>query len=104
MPMSGIRQSLIVAIHECRVVQLRYEGSPWSRTVHPHVLFRTSTDKECVDAYQVSGPTHGGPLPGWRQFDLDKVVSLAIAAETFATAPGYDPEAAKYRHGITARV
>jgi hypothetical protein len=104
MSMSGIRQSLIVAIHERRVVQLRYEGSTGPRTVHPHVLFRTSTDKECVDAYQVSGPTHAGLLPGWRQFDLDKVVSLAVAAEIFATAPGYDPEAAKYRHGIIARV
>ena len=101
--MSGTRQTLVSAIRERRVVLLRYEGSPSPRTVHPHVLFRTSTSKECVDAYQISGPTHGGVLPGWRQFDLEKVHSLATAAERFALAPGYDPAATKYRHGIIAQ-
>jgi hypothetical protein len=102
--MSGIRQRLISAIHERHVVQLRYEGSPSPRIVHPHVLFRTSTNTECVDAYQISGPTHGGLLPGWRQFDLDKITSLATVEEAFAVAPGYHPEATKYRHGLVARV
>jgi hypothetical protein len=102
--MGDIRESVIAAIDERRVVRLRYEGGPAPRTVHPHVLFRTSTDRECVDGYQVSGPTHGGPLPGWRQFDLERIVSLTSAAGTFALAPGYHPEATKYRHGIVARV
>ena len=83
--MSGVRQSLISAIHERRVVHLRYEGSPSPRIVHPHVL-------------------DGGLLPGWRRFDLDKIISLATVEEASAVAPGYHPEATKYRHGLVARV
>jgi hypothetical protein len=102
--MGDIRESVIAAIDERHVVRLRYEGGPAPRTVHPHVLFRAAAEREFVDGYQISGPTHGGPLPGWRQFDLEKIHSLAIAPETFTVAPGYHPEATKYRHGIVARV
>jgi hypothetical protein len=96
--------SVISAINRQRVVELRYEGDATVRVVHPHILYRTSTGNEVFDAYQVSGPTHSGQLPGWRPFDLGKVLAFTERAEEFSIAPGYNPSAPKYRHGIVAHV
>jgi hypothetical protein len=98
-----IRSALIQAVAERRVVELRYEGDAASRVVHLHVLYRTGTGKECIDAYQVEGPTHSGTLPDWRPFDLSKIRHLEILDKGFGLAPGYNPRGRKYRHGIVAR-
>jgi predicted DNA-binding transcriptional regulator YafY len=95
---------VIAAIRSRSVVDLRYDDDASPRAVCPHVLYRSPKGTECLDAYQLNGPTHGGPLPGWRLFELRKVVSFVPREERFLAAPGYNPEAAKYRRGTIARV
>jgi hypothetical protein len=83
---------------------MRYEGDRGPRMIHPHLLYRTSTGKECVDSYQVSGFTvDGGRLPDWRPFNVQKIVAFELLDETFDLAPGYKPSSPKYRNGVIAR-
>ena len=79
---------------------LRYGGDRGAtRTVHPQVLFRTSTGQLCVDCYQIAGHSSSGkPLPGWRDFTVAKIDRLAIAAGSFRPAPGLNLAAPKYAH------
>jgi predicted DNA-binding transcriptional regulator YafY len=99
----SLRAELVRAIAEHRVVELRYDQDLADRRVQPHVLYRTSAGKECVDTYQVEGPTHSGALPDWRLFALERIRRLDVLDETFAPAPGYNPKGRKYRHGVAAR-
>jgi hypothetical protein len=77
---------------------LKYDGDRGpTRTVHPQVLFVTSTGRLCVDCYQVAGHTSsGGPLPGWRDFDLAKIDRLEISDGSLRPAPGLNLAAPKY--------
>jgi hypothetical protein len=100
----SIRSDLLVAITERCVVQLRYHSDAQDRIVHPHVLYRTGTGKECVDSYQIAGPTYSGRLPDWRPFDLAKIRRLELLGEHFSAAPGYSPRSRKYKEGIIARI
>jgi hypothetical protein len=97
-------QQVIAAIESRSVVELSYEGDRGARLVHPHVLYWTSTGKECVDSYQVAGFTgEGGPLPDWRLFNLRKITHFDVLDESFQLAPGYKPNSPKYRNGVMAR-
>jgi hypothetical protein len=100
----SFRSEVITAIQQRRVVELRYDNDAADRTVHPHVVYRTATGKECLDAYQVRGPTSSGSLPDWRLFDLARIRRVEVLSEEFAPAPGYDPNGRKYRHGVIARL
>jgi hypothetical protein len=97
-------QAAVDAIRRRRVVELGYGRDRSPRIVHPHILFLTSTGKQCLDAYQLSGPTHGGPLPGWRDFELRKIATFVATGETFELAPGFNGQGVKYRHGVIASV
>lgn len=75
------------------------------RLVHPHVLFRTSTEKICVDAYQVAGATSSGEkVPDWRQMNLAKISGIELLTGTFETAPGLNLAASKYSTGLISHV
>lgn len=102
--MTRVEEVIRRAIRERRPVALEYRRSGQGlRTVHPHVLYRTSTGAVCVDAYQVEGYTSAGrSLPGWRAFDLDQVVSAEPLDGRFALAPGFNPAARKYSGEIVA--
>jgi hypothetical protein len=99
----SLRAELVRAIAEHRVVELRYDQDSADRRVQPHVLYRTSAGKECVDTYQVEGPTHSGALPDWRLLDLQRIRRLHVLDEAFTPAPGYNPGGEKYRHGVIVR-
>lgn len=101
-----LEQTLRDAISAKVPLSLSYEGDGIeSRTVHPHVLFRTSTGKICVDSYQVAGPTSsGGPLPSWRPFDLSKIVQVESLDGTFDIAPGLNLGSPRYANGLLAHV
>lgn len=99
----SVRAELLRAIAEHRVVELRYDQDAAYRRVQPHVLYRTSAGKECVDIYQVEGPTHSGGLPDWRLLELRRIRRMHVLEETFTQAPGYNPGGDRYRHGVIAR-
>jgi hypothetical protein len=97
------RSTLVAAIRDRHVVELSYQGDgPLTRLVHPHALYRSSTGKICLDAYQVGGPTRSGSLPMWRVFDLAKLRVVDVLTETFEPDPGYRPSSPKYRGGLIA--
>src|SRR4051812_28345706 len=75
-----------------------------TRVVHPHVLYRNANGAVLLDAYQVAGASMSGMLPGWREFDLARTTEVEPLADAFTVAPGFDPVAAKYRHGVLASV
>lgn len=96
-----ITDDLHRAIEEHHVALLRYERDDEpDRTVHPHGMFWTSQATVCVETYQVDGYTTSGDLPQWRHFTLDKIESVTVLDDEFMTAPGWNPHAAKYRHGF----
>jgi hypothetical protein len=96
------RDALIAAIEEHHVVALRYGRRPEPRHLLPHVLYLTSTGRPMLDAYQLSGPTTSGPLPGWREFALERIVRLEVLEERFLPVPDYHPESPRYEHGVVA--
>jgi hypothetical protein len=75
-----------------------------TRVVQPHVLYRTAKGTVCLDAYQLAGSSSSGELPGWREFDLARTSDVEPLDDAFEPAPGFDPDAVKYRHGVIARV
>jgi hypothetical protein len=96
---------LRAAIEGRRVVRLGYSGDSGAmRTVHPHALFESEAGSLCLDGYQVDGYTSSGVLPQWRVFTVDKVMAIEVLDEGFTVAPGWNPEAKRYRNGLVARV
>jgi hypothetical protein len=95
---------LFDAVRAHRVVELVYRGREGvgARIVHPHAIYRTSTGKLCMEGVQVGGITRSGALPGWRDFELMRVVDVRILEATFIPAPEFDPAAPKYRYGLLA--
>jgi hypothetical protein len=77
---------------------LIYEGDRGrSRTVHPQVLYFDGSGTLLVDCWQLSGPSKsGGPLPGWRAFELAKIEWVEPGRGRIDAAPGLDLEAEKY--------
>ena len=75
-----------------------------TRVVQPHVLYLARDGKVCLDAYQIAGESASGMLPGWREFTLDETSDLEPLDDAFEIAPGFDPDAPKYRHGVLAVV
>src|ERR1700742_1609129 len=98
-----VKRTIEVAIAARAPLALKYEGDRGpTRTVHPQVLFRTSSGQLCVDCYQVAGYSSSGkPLPGWRDFDLGKIVRIEITDGLLGPAPGLNLAAPKYAHVLT---
>jgi hypothetical protein len=95
---------LVGAVRNRRVVELLYDGDPAARIVEPHVLYQSSTDKVVLDAFQLAGPTHSGALPGWRQFELERIERVIVRETPFMPAPDYHPDSDRYAHGVIAQV
>jgi hypothetical protein len=104
LPVSA-EQTIRSAIATRTPLALSYDGDSGAiRTVHPHVLYVTSTGKICVDSYQVSGPSSSGNLPNWRPFDLTKIQRLSVLGGSFEIAPGLNLASPKYADGVLAHV
>jgi predicted DNA-binding transcriptional regulator YafY len=92
------------AVHDRHVVELVYDGDGTPRLVEPHVVYRSSTGKVMLDAFQLAGPTHSGAVPGWRQFELDRIARVTIVETPFMPAPDYQPDSDRYGYGVIAQV
>ena len=101
-----IEQVFREAIEARAPVSLCYETTGDApRIVHPHVLFRTTTGKVCIDGYQVEGATGSGErVPDWRQMNLAKISEVEILDGIFETAPGLNLGSPKYATGLLAHV
>jgi hypothetical protein len=102
--------TLTAAIRNRRCVVLRYDGKTETRTVEPHVLFRTHGDRGgdlVLVTYQVKG-YHSSRREGsfWRPFGLQKIDSLVVADELFVPrlAHGYENVLAAIKGEVLMRV
>ena len=95
-----IKAQIINAIKSRRKVELNYKGEGY-RLVCPHALYISSTGKTLVDSYQLSGySTHAEQIPGWRPFDVSKIIEVRVLDETFEIAPGYNHFSERYLNAI----
>lgn len=76
---------------------LGYEGDSGARIVHPQVLYLDAGGTLLVDCRQLSGPSKsGGPLPGWRAFELAKINRVEPIDGKIGAAPGLNLHSSKY--------
>ena len=102
--MTAKQSDIVQAIWSRHVAELRYDDEEAVRVVYPHVLYRTEEGAVELDAYQVLGPTRSGHLPGWRVFELGRIATFAVREEQFDPPSDYNPDRARYSHGLIARV
>lgn len=91
------------AVRGHRVVELQYTsgGRVEARVIHPHALYRTAAGNVRLEAVQVSGAT-SGELPGWRDFELMRIVDVRVLSAVFEPAADYNPTSPRYQHGLLA--
>ena len=94
---------LIDAVRDRRAVEIQVQGSSGTETrvIHPHALYRTSHGDLRLEAIQVSGPS-SRPLPGWRDFELMKIVNARVLGIEFEPTPDFNPKSPRYQHGLLA--
>jgi len=95
-----MQSQIVAAIRSMRKMEINYKGEG-NRLVCPHALYVSSKGNILVDTYQLGGySSHSEDVPGWRPFNLDKISSLAILAESFDIAPGYNSLSDRYINSI----
>lgn len=76
------------AIKQRELIEFNYDG--FYRKVEPHTLGVSKKGNDLLAAYQVEGGSKEGNVPGWKQFNLEKIERLNVLAESFTTPrPGY---------------
>lgn len=115
MKLSSILKNLIVesatidqvqdAIKKKQVVIINYDGDEPGgkglREIEPVALGKSKKDNLVVRAWDQEGASHRGylgirPMPGWRMFKLEKILSWQPTGEIQETPrPGYNPNGDK---------
>ena len=87
---------IVEATRGRRVTLVEYDGRG-SRTLRPHVVYRSGAGALLLDAVQVAGATGPGrSLPGWRALRLDRVRHVVVTPDRFEPSPEFDLDADKY--------
>lgn len=97
--------SLTDAIKKRQKVIIYYDGDEPGgkglREIEPVCFGYSKADNPVLRAWDNSGASHTGykgeqPLPGWRLFRVDKILSFKPTGETFNEAkPGFNPNGDK---------
>lgn len=93
-------ESIVDAIKKRDVVVIYYDGDEPGgrglRSIEPVCLGYSKSDNPILRAWDTEGASHTNykgeqPLPGWRIFRLDKILSFKPTGEQFNTPrPGYN--------------
>jgi predicted DNA-binding transcriptional regulator YafY len=93
-------ESIVDAIKKRKKVIIYYDGDEPGgrglREIEPVAFGYSNAGNPVVRAWDMEGSSHTGylgkqPLPGWRLFRLDKIMSLQPTGETFDTPrPDYN--------------
>jgi hypothetical protein len=93
--------SIVDAIKKRRRVVIYYDGDEPGgrglRTIEPVCFGYSKADNPVVRAWDLDGASHRGylgtrPMPGWRLFRVDKILSFKPTSEIFNTPrPEYNP-------------
>jgi predicted DNA-binding transcriptional regulator YafY len=94
-------ESIVDAIKNKRKIVIYYDGDEPGgrglRTIEPVCFGYSKADNPVLRAWDEEGSSHTAykgeqPLPGWRLFRVDKILSFNPTAEKFITPkPGYNP-------------
>jgi len=94
-------ESIIDSIKKKRKIVIYYDGDEPGgrglRVIEPVCFGYSKADNPVLRAWDEEGSSHTGykgeqPLPGWRLFRVDKILSFKPTAENFNTPkPGYNP-------------
>lgn len=94
-------ESIVDSIKKKRKIVIYYDGDEPGgrglRVIEPVCFGYSKADNPVLRAWDEEGSSHTGykgeqPLPGWRLFRVDKILSFKPTAENFNSArPGYNP-------------
>jgi len=97
--------SVVDAIKKRQVVIIYYDGDEPGgrglRQIEPVALGTSKAGNKVLRAWDEEGASHTGykgeqPLPGWRLFRLDKILSIKPTGEIFVqTRPNFNPNGDK---------
>ncbi|WP_304305943.1 hypothetical protein [Pseudacidovorax intermedius] len=82
-----MNQTIQAAIHDRRVLELRYNG--YSRTVEPHAYGRDRGGEEILRCFQVAGGSESGERTGWKLLKVADVYSVTQTSANFSPKPEY---------------
>lgn len=75
------------AIQEMLKLEFIYDGYP--REVLPHCYGVTTTGKDAIRCYQISGGSASGTVQGWHLMTVNKMVGLKTTGHFEGAASGY---------------
>lgn len=94
-------ESIVDAIKKKRKIVIYYDGDEPGgrglRVIEPVCFGYSKADNPVLRAWDEEGSSHTAykgeqPLPGWRLFRVDKILSFKPTAEKFESPrPGYNP-------------
>jgi len=98
-------QDLVDAVKNRKVMIIYYDGDEPGgkglREIEPVCFGYSKSKNPVLRAWDNSGASHTGykgeqPLPGWRLFRVDKILSFKSTGETFdEVKPGFNPNGDK---------
>jgi predicted DNA-binding transcriptional regulator YafY len=98
-------ESIVDAIKKKRKIVIYYNGDEPGgrglRVIEPVCFGYSKSDNPVLRAWDEEGSSHTAykgeqPLPGWRLFRVDKILSFKPTADNFNTVrPGYNPRGDK---------
>ena len=102
--------SIVDAIKKIQVIVIYYDGDEPGgrglRQIEPVCLGRSKRNNLVLRAWDEEGASHRGylgtrPMPGWRLFKLEKIMSFKPTGEIFDTPkPNYNPNGDKSMNSV----
>lgn len=89
---SDVRETIVRAIEESRVLRVDYYDPRGERRVEPHACGISERGNDVVRVFQVSGPSRSGHgTDVWRLMRLDRILGIELCDDTFEArvAEGY---------------
>jgi len=85
-----MKDIICTAINNRKLIEFMYERH--RRIVEPHLVGQKASGNDVLSAWQVGGYTESGAYERWRNYLLEKMETVRVLDESFATPRrGYNP-------------
>lgn len=68
-----------------------HDAAGHGRMVEPHAIFLSTTDRDSLHCYQLSGHSASGRL-GWKNIHLEDIAAVDPTEYRFTPRPDYNPK------------
>ncbi|WP_395741066.1 WYL domain-containing protein [Prosthecobacter sp.] len=94
------------AIAGRQMLQITYaNGEAGPRLIEPHLLGVTTTGQPALQAWFVQGASKSGSGPGWRNYLLNRILSIEATNQTFnGPRPGFNPTGGKVFQSVKVKL